>query len=153
MLKLIIECFGDTAYDYYIAETLVPLRSTIRPKKQKRFEDNPLTSVRHILARCNKQPLTPKRTINPADPNLLMPLELLQVSIGKCVEDLRADLTGLSYLFASTKQMGLKNILNLCFQTQHQLKISTSTLGKTKTHIGVLINFEEVTLIIGGKIE
>ena len=32
--KLVIKCIGDTAYDSYISETLYPLKSAIRPKKQ-----------------------------------------------------------------------------------------------------------------------
>ena len=39
--KLIIRCTGDTAYDSYIAETLIPLRSAFKPRKQTRFESDP----------------------------------------------------------------------------------------------------------------
>ena len=80
VLKLVIKCIGDTACDSYIAETLVPLRSTFKPKKQTRFESDPVTSVRHIPARCNKETFPPKRTINPLDPDLLIPIELSQVT-------------------------------------------------------------------------
>ena len=51
--KLVI--IEDTAYDSYIAETLVPLRSVIKPKKQTRFEGNYVTSIRHIPATSHKQ--------------------------------------------------------------------------------------------------
>ena len=62
--KLIIRRYGDTAYDSYIAETMVPLRSTFKPRKQTRFESDPMTSVRHIPARCSSQP-TPRRNLEP----------------------------------------------------------------------------------------
>ena len=88
LLKLVIKCIGDTVYDSYIAETLVPLKSTTRPKKQSRFEGNPVTSARHIPARHNKQPPPPKRTIDSADLDFLIPIELSQVSMDICVQDL-----------------------------------------------------------------
>ena len=62
--KLIIRCYGDTAFDSYIAETLIPLRSTFKPRNQTRFESDPVTSVRHIPARCSSQP-TPRRNLDP----------------------------------------------------------------------------------------
>ena len=37
VLKLVIRQVGDTAYDSYIAETLYPLRSAIKLRKQNRF--------------------------------------------------------------------------------------------------------------------
>ena len=84
--KLVIKCIGDTAYDPYIAETLVPLRSSIKPRKQTRFEGNPVTSVRHIPTRSYSQPPPPKRTIDLSDPDLLIPLQL---SMGDSVQDLK----------------------------------------------------------------
>ena len=86
--KLVIRCIGDTAYDHYITETLVPLRSAFKPRKQTRFERDPVTSIRHIPVRCSKETSPPKRTINP-DQDLLMPIELSQASTGICVQDLR----------------------------------------------------------------
>ena len=65
--KLVIRHTGDTAYDSYIAETLIPLRSTFKPRKQTRFESDPVTSIRHIPARCRPQTPTPKWTMDPLD--------------------------------------------------------------------------------------
>ena len=78
--KLIIRCYGDTAYDSYIAETMVPLRSTFKPRKQTRFESDPVTSVRHIPARCSNTQPTPRRNLDPLDPDLLIPIELSQAA-------------------------------------------------------------------------
>ena len=94
--KLIIRCYGDTAYDSYIAETMVPLRSTFKPRKQTRFESDPVTSVRHIPARCSSQP-TPRRNLDPLDPDLLIPIELSQASQGDSVQDLGESEAGEAY--------------------------------------------------------
>ena len=85
--KLIIRRYGDTAYDSYIAETMVPLRSAFRPRKQTRFESDPVTSVRHIPARSSNTQPTPSRTLDPLDPDLLIPIELSQAQ-GNSVQDL-----------------------------------------------------------------
>ena len=87
VLKLIIRRYGDTAYDSYIAETMVPLRSAFRPRKQTRFESDPVTSVRHIPARSSNTQPTPSRTLDPLDPDLLIPIELSQAQ-GNSVQDL-----------------------------------------------------------------
>ena len=94
--KLIIRCNGDTACDSYIAETLVPLRSAFKPRKQTRFESDPVTSVRHILATCSSQP-TPRRNLDPLDPDLLIPIELSQATQGDSVQDLRESEAGEAY--------------------------------------------------------
>ena len=86
--KLIIRRYGDTANDSYIAETMVPLRNAFKPRKQTRFESNPVTSVRHIPARCSNTQPTPRRNLDPLDPDLLIPIELSQASQGNSVQDL-----------------------------------------------------------------
>ena len=48
--KIVIKCIADTAYDSYISETLYPLKSAIKPKKQMRFAGDPVTSVKTIPA-------------------------------------------------------------------------------------------------------
>ena len=95
--KLIIRRYGDTAYDSYIAETLVPLRSTFKPRKQTRFESDPVTSVRHIPARCSNTQPTPRRNLDPLDPDLLIPIELSQASQGNSNQDLRESEAGEAY--------------------------------------------------------
>ena len=49
--KIVIRCIGDTAYDSYISETLYPLKSAIKPRKQTRFAGDPESSVKTIPAR------------------------------------------------------------------------------------------------------
>ena len=86
--KLIIRRYGDTAYDSYIAETMVPLRSAFKPRKQTRFESDPVTSVRHIPARYSNTQPTSSRTLDPLDPDLLIPIELSQAAQGNSIQDL-----------------------------------------------------------------
>ena len=97
MPKLIIRHTGDTAYDSYIAETLIPLRSTFKPRKQTRFKSDPMTSVRHIPARCRSQTPTPRWTLDPLDTDLLIPIELSQASMGNSVQDLGESEAGEAY--------------------------------------------------------
>ena len=78
--KNVIRCIGDTAYDSYISETLVPLKSAIKPKKQTRFAGDPVTSVKTIPVRRTR-PHPPKWTINAGDPDLLIPIELSQARV------------------------------------------------------------------------
>ena len=95
--KLIIRCTGDSAYDSYIAETLIPLRSAFKPRKQTRFESNPVTSVRHIPARYRSQTPNPRWTLDPLDTDLLIPIELSQASTGDSVQDLGESEAGEAY--------------------------------------------------------
>ena len=88
--KLVIRRVGDTAYDSYIAETLYPLKSAIKPRKQTRFAGDPVTSVKTIPARRTRSH-PPKRTIEAEDPDLLIPLEL---SRSRADSDLNQDLGG-----------------------------------------------------------
>ena len=75
--KLVIRRVGDTAYDSYIAETLYPLNSAIKPKKQTRFAGDPVSSVKTIPTRRTRSH-PPKWTIKAGDPDLLIPIELSQ---------------------------------------------------------------------------
>ena len=94
--KLVIRRVGDTAYDSYIAETLYPLKSAIKPRKQTRFAGDPVTSVKTIPARRTRShPL--KWTIEAEDPDLLIPLELSQSRADSDLnQDLRGDLSVVS---------------------------------------------------------
>ena len=71
-----------------LQRTMVPLRSAFKPRKQTRFESDPVTSVRHIPARCSITQPTPRRNLDPLDPDLLIPIELSQASQGNSVQDL-----------------------------------------------------------------
>ena len=88
--KIVIRCIGDTAYDSYISETLYPLKSVIKPKKQTRFAGNPVISVKTIPARRTRSH-PPKWTIKAGDPDLLIPIELSQA---RAESDLNQDLGG-----------------------------------------------------------
>ena len=88
--KLVIRRVGDTAYDSYITETLYPLKSAIKPRKQTRFAGDPVTSVKTIPARRTRSH-PPKWTIEAEDPDLLIPLELSQ---SRTDNDLNQDLGG-----------------------------------------------------------
>ena len=68
---------GDTAYDAYISETLYPLKSAIKPKKQTRFAGDPVTSVKTIPM-WRTRPHPPKWTTSAGDLDLLIPIELSQ---------------------------------------------------------------------------
>ena len=88
--KLVIRQVGDTAYDSYIAETLYPLKSAIKPRKQTWFAGDPVTSVKTIPARRTRSHPS-KWTIKAEDPDLLIPLELSQ---SRANSDLNQDLGG-----------------------------------------------------------
>ena len=94
--KLVIRRVGDTAYDSYIAETLYPLKSAIKPRKQTQFAGDPVTSVKTIPARRTRSH-PPKWTIEAEDPDLLIPLELSQSRADSDLnQDLRGDLSVVS---------------------------------------------------------
>ena len=88
--KLVIRQVGDTAYDSYIAETLYPLKSAIKPRKQTRFAGDPVSSVKTIPARRTRLH-PPKWTIEAEDPDLLISIELSQ---SRADSDLNQDLGG-----------------------------------------------------------
>ena len=88
--KLVIRQAGDTAYDSYIAETLYPLKSAIKPKKHTRFAGDPVSSVKTIPARRTRSH-PPKWTIKAGDLDLLIPIELSQA---RAESDLNQDLAG-----------------------------------------------------------
>ena len=88
--KLVIRRVGDTAYDSYIAETLYPLKSAIKLRKQTRFAADPVSSVKTIPARRTRSH-PPKWTIKAGDPDLLIPIELSQ---SRADSDLNQDLGG-----------------------------------------------------------
>ena len=56
-----------------------------------------MTSVRHIPARCSNTQPTPRRNLDPLDPDLLIPIELSQASQGDSVQDLGENEAGEAY--------------------------------------------------------
>ena len=94
--KLVIRHMGDTAYDSYISETLYPLKSAIKSKKQMRFAGEPVTSVKTIPVR-RTLPHPPKWTINAGDLDLLISIELSQARADMNLnQDLRGNLSVMS---------------------------------------------------------
>ena len=86
--KIVIRCIGDIAYDSYISETLYPLKSAIKRRKQTRFAGDPVSSVKTIpVMRTRSHP--PKSTIKAGDSDLLIPIELSQA---RAESDLNQDL-------------------------------------------------------------
>ena len=88
--KFVIRRVGDTAYDSYIAETLYPLKSAVKPKKQMRFAGDPVSCLKTIPARRTRSH-PPKWTIKAGDLDLLIPIELSQA---RAESDLNQNLGG-----------------------------------------------------------
>ena len=94
--KIVIRCIGDTAYDSYISETLYPLKSAIKPRKQTRFAGDSVSSIKTIPARRTRSH-PPKWTIKGGDLDLLIPIELSQARAESDLnQDLRGDLSVVS---------------------------------------------------------
>ena len=105
--KLVIKQIGDTSYDSYIAETLMPLKSAIRPVKQTRFADQPVTSVKAIPPR--RRPHPPKWSRDMADPDLLIPIELSQPRAEQD-QDLGGNLSDVSHSESHQSEETLPNV-------------------------------------------
>ena len=133
--KLVIRRVGDTAYDSYIAETLYPLKSAIKPKKQTRFAGDPVSSVKTIPARRTRShPL--KWTIKAEDPDLLIPIELSQA---RAESDLTQDLGGdLSDVMSPRESHHSEETLPRAplgqFQAQRSDDTTTNNIAHSKTN-------------------
>ena len=131
--KLVIRRVGDTAYDSYIAETLYPLKSAIKPKKHTRFAGDPVSSVKTIPARRTRSH-PPKWTIKAGDPDLLIPIEL---SRSRAESDLNQDLGGdLSVVSPSESHQSEETLPNVPlgqFQAQRSDDTTTNNIAHSKT--------------------
>ena len=126
--KLVIRRVGDTAYDSYIAETLYPLKSAIKLKKQTRFAGDPVSSVKTIPARRTRSH-PPKCTIKAGDPDLLIPIELSQARAESDLnQDLRGDLSVVSPRESHQSEETLPTIPLSHFQAQRSDDTTTNTL-------------------------
>ena len=132
--KLVIRRVGDTAYDSYIAETLYPLKSTIKPKKHTRFAGDPVSSVKTIPARRTRSH-PPKWTIKAEDPDWLIPIELSQARAeSDLIEDLRGDLSDvMSPRESHHSEETLPNIPLGQFQAQRSDNTTTNNITHSKT--------------------
>ena len=131
--KLVIRRVGDTAYDSYIAETLYPLKSAIKPRKQTQFAGDPVTSVKTIPARRTRShPL--KRTIKAEDPDLLIPLELSQSRADSDLnQDLGGDLSVVSPRESHQSEETLPTVPLGQFQAQRSDNTTTKSIAHSQT--------------------
>ena len=131
--KLVIRRVGDTAYDSYIAETLYPLKSAIKPKKQTRFAGDPVSSVKTIPARRTRSH-PPKWTIKAGDPDLLIPIELSQARAESDLnQDLRGDLSVVSPRESHQSEETLPTVPLGQFQAQRSDNTTTNNIAHSKT--------------------
>ena len=127
--KLVIRRVGDTAYDSYIAETLYPLKSAIKPRKQTWFAGDPVTSVKTIPARRTRSH-PPKWTIEAEDPDLLIPLELSQSRADSDLnQDLRGDLSVVSPRESHQSEKTLPTVPLGQFQAQRSDNTTTESIA------------------------
>ena len=131
--KLVIRRVGDTAYDSYIAETLYPLKSAIKQRKQTWFAGDPVTSVKTIPARRTRSH-PPKWTIEAEDPDLLIPLELSQSRADSDLnQDLRGDLSVVSPRESHQSEETLPTVPLGQFQAQRSDNTTTKGIAHFKS--------------------
>ena len=128
--KLVIRRVGDTAYDSYIAETLYPLKSAIKPRKQTRFAGDPLSSVKMIPTRRTRSH-PPKWTIEAEDPDLLIQIELSQ---SRADSDLNQDLGGDLSVVSPRESHQSEETLPTVPLGQFQAQRSDNTTTKSIAH-------------------
>ena len=132
--KLVIRWVGDTAYDSYIAETLYPLKSAIKPRKQTQFAGDPVTSVKTIPARRTRSH-PPKWTIKAEDPDLLIPLELSWSRASSDLnQDLGGDLSVVSPRESHQSEETLPTVPLGQFQAQRSDNTTTNNIAHSKTN-------------------
>ena len=132
--KIVIKCIGDTAYDSYISETLYPLKSAIKPKKQTRYAGDPVTSVKTILARRTR-PHPPKWTIKAGDLDLLIPIELSQARAESDLnQDLRGNLSVMSTRECHHTEATLPTVPLGQFQVQRSDNTTTNNIAHSDIH-------------------
>ena len=115
----------------YISETLIPLKSAIKPRKQTRFVGDPVTSVKTIPPRRTR-PDPSKWTIEATDPDLLIPIELLQART-ECSEDLGGNLSAVSPSESHQSEETLPNIPLGQFQAQEGNSTSDHSIAHCDT--------------------
>ena len=131
--KLVIRQVGDTAYDSYIAETLYPLKSAIKPRKQTRFAGHPVSSVKTIPARRTRSH-SPKWTIKAEDPDLLIPIELSQSGADSDLnQDLGGDLSVVSPRESHQSEETLPTVPLGQFQAQRSDNTTTKCIAHFQT--------------------
>ena len=118
----------------YIAETLYPLKSAIKPKKQTRFAGDPVSSVKTIPARRTRSH-SPKWTIKAGDLDLLIPIELSQARAESDLnQDLRGDLSVVSPRESHQSEETLPTVPLGQFQAQRSDDTTTNNIAHSKTN-------------------
>ena len=131
--KLVIRRVGDTAYDSYIAETLYPLKSAIKLRKETRFAGDPVSSIKTIPARRTRSH-PPKWTIEAEDPNLLIPLELSQSRANSDLnQDLGGDLSVVSPRESHQSEETLPTVPLGQFEAQRSDNTTTKSIAHSQT--------------------
>ena len=134
MPKLVIRRVGDTAYDSYIAETLYPLKSAIKLRKQTRFAGDPVNSVKTIPARRTRSH-PPKWTIEAEDLDLLIPIELSQSRAeSDLIQDLGGDLSVVSPRENHQSEETLPTVPLGQFQAQRSDNTTTKSIAHSQTN-------------------
>ena len=130
---IVIRHIGDTAYDSYISETSVPLKSAIKPKKQTKFAGDPVTSVKTIpVGRIRPHP--PKWTINAGDLDLLIPIVLSQARADVNLnQDLRGNLSAASPRESHQSEETLPTQPLGQFQAHRSEKTTTNSIAPSRT--------------------
>ena len=131
--KLVIRQVGDTAYDSYIAETLYPLKSAIKLRKQTWCAGDPVSSVKTIPARRTRSH-PPKWTIKAEDPDLLIPIELSQSRAeSDLIQDLGGDLSVVSPRESHQSEETLPTVPLGQFQAQRSDNTTTKSIAHSHT--------------------
>ena len=131
--KLVIRRVGDTVYDSYIAETLYPLKSAIKPRKQTWFAGDPVSSVKTTPARRTRSH-PPKWTIEAEDPGLLIPIGLSQFRANSDLnQGLGGDLSVVSPRESHQSEETLPTIPLGQFQAQRSDNTTTKSIAHFQT--------------------
>ena len=119
----------------YISETLYPLKSAIKPKKQTIFAGDPVTSVKTIPTRRTR-PHPPKWTTNAGDLDLLIPIELSQTRADMNLnQDFRGNLSVMSPRESHHTEETLPTVPLGQFQAQRSDNTTTNSIAHSDTQI------------------
>ena len=109
----------------------MPLRSSIKTKKQTRFTDQPVTSVKTIPSRRTRLH-PPKWSQDAADPELLIPIELSQPRTEQD-QDLGGNLSAVSPSESHQSEETLSNVPLGQFQAQEGNSTSEQSIASSDT--------------------
>ena len=117
----------------HVSETLYPLKSAIKPKKQTRFAGNPVTSVKTIPVRRTR-PHPTKWTLRAGDPDLLIPIQLSQARADMNLnQDLGGNLSVMSPRESHHTEETLPTVPLGQFQAQRSDSTTTDSIAHSNT--------------------